>query len=80
MAKRKIHVAKAVSWRIIASLTTFVIAWIVTGELEAGLIIGGIEAFAKMFFYYFHERAWYRFEESGKDIPIKTPKILKSKK
>ena len=63
MAKRKIHVAKTITWRVIASLTTFFIAWGFTGELDTGLFIGGTEAVAKMFFYYFHERAWFAWEE-----------------
>ncbi len=44
-----------------ATSTTFIITWIVTGNISAGIAVGGVEFFAKMFLYYGHERAWYRF-------------------
>jgi uncharacterized membrane protein len=46
------------TWRITASLTTFIIAWTVTGDLLIGASIGTIEAIVKIFLYYFHERIW----------------------
>lgn len=58
---RRRSVAKTVSWRFVATTTTFLIAWFVTGDLGSGAAIGGVEAFAKMFLYYGHERAWSRF-------------------
>ena len=51
-------VLKAFTWRILATLTTMTIAWIITGQVGDALKIGGIEFFAKMFIYYGHERAW----------------------
>ncbi|HIA92192.1 TPA: DUF2061 domain-containing protein [Candidatus Saccharibacteria bacterium] len=62
MISQKIIVEKTISWRIVASLTTFTIAWIVTGELSTGLTVGGIEFFAKMILYYFHELAWEKIK------------------
>jgi uncharacterized membrane protein len=50
--------AKAFSWRIVATLTTSIIAWIITGELDTAAVIGGIEFVLKFFIYYLHERAW----------------------
>ncbi len=50
--------AKAFSWRIVATLTTSIIAWVVTGELDTAVVIGGIEFVLKFFIYYMHERAW----------------------
>ena len=49
---------KAFSWRIVATTTTAIIAYIITGEIEAAIMIGSIEFFAKFFIYYAHERAW----------------------
>lgn len=51
-------VLKALTWRLIASLTTYCIAYFITGETAVALSIAGIEAIAKMFVYYLHERAW----------------------
>lgn len=54
----KVSILKTFSWRIIATLTTFVLAWIFTGNVETAFKIGGVEFFAKMIFYYLHERGW----------------------
>ena len=53
-------VAKAFTWRITATLTTAIIAFLVTGELGTAVAIGGIEFFAKFVIYYAHDRAWVR--------------------
>ena len=53
-------VAKAFNWRITATLTTAIIAFLVTGELGTAVAIGGIEFFAKFVIYSVHERAWFR--------------------
>ena len=55
---KKRTLAKTMTWRITASLTTFLIAWILTGDLLIGVSIGSIEAIAKIFLYYYHERIW----------------------
>ena len=55
---RKRTIVKTMTWRITASLTTFFIAWFLTGNLLLGASIGSIEAIAKIFLYYFHERIW----------------------
>ena len=39
---------KSVSWRVIGTLDTFVISYIITGELAFALSIGGIELITKM--------------------------------
>jgi uncharacterized membrane protein len=52
--------AKALSWRITATLTTALIAYIVTGEMDTAVMIGGIEFILKLLIYYGHERAWHR--------------------
>ena len=55
---RSRSLAKAFSWRSLASLDTFLLGYLVTGEpLAAGAIAGG-EVLTKMALYYFHERAW----------------------
>ena len=58
---RKRHVAKTFSYRVLATTVTFLLAWLVTGKIEMGAAIGGLEASSKMVLYYMHERAWYRF-------------------
>ena len=53
------HLAKAITWRVIASLTTFIIGWQVTGSLDFGMAIGAADVVIKIALYYFHERLWY---------------------
>jgi len=55
---KKRTIIKSLTWRVTASLTTFLIAWILTGDLLIGISIGSVEAIAKIFLYYFHERIW----------------------
>ena len=55
---KKRTLVKTMTWRVTASLTTFLIAWILTGDLLLGVSIGSIEAVAKIFLYYYHERIW----------------------
>ena len=44
---------KTITWRITASLDTFVIAWVITGDWKIGGSIAGIEVITKMFFIIF---------------------------
>ena len=53
-------VAKAITWRIIASSTTMGIVFLFTGKLLLAGGIGLVESISKMLFYYLHERAWTR--------------------
>ena len=57
---KKRHLAKTLTWRVTATLTTMIIAWIVSGDPLTGLTVGGIEFFIKMPVYYLHERVWYK--------------------
>ena len=51
---------KTISWRVIASLDTFFISWLVTGYFYLATTIASVEVITKMFLYYFHERMWLR--------------------
>jgi uncharacterized membrane protein len=62
---RKRHIFKALTWRLISTLTTILIAYLITGKPLIGITIGGIEFFIKIPIYYFHERAWFRFSKYG---------------
>lgn len=57
---KKRHLLKTITWRIIGTLDTMVIAWLLSGDPLLGLSIGGIEVFSKMILYYAHERVWYK--------------------
>lgn len=51
-------IVKSLSWRILGTLDTILITWIITGELLTAFSIGGIELITKMILYFFHERIW----------------------
>ena len=56
--RRRRSIAKAVSWRVVGSLDTFLLGYVITGELRYGALIASTEVLTKMVLYYFHERAW----------------------
>jgi uncharacterized membrane protein len=51
-------VMKAISWRIVGTIDTMVISFLITGKLTMALTIGGVEVFTKILLYYLHERLW----------------------
>ena len=61
METRKKSLIKTLSWRIIATATTFLISWVVTGSLALGAGIATIEFWSKLVLYYGHERLWTKF-------------------
>lgn len=51
-------ILKTISWRIIGTIDTILISWLITGTLALAFSIGAIELVSKMALYFFHERAW----------------------
>ncbi|PRX48038.1 DUF2061 domain-containing protein [Salegentibacter salegens] len=51
-------ILKTVSWRIVGTIDTIVISWILTEEIETALAIGSVELVTKMILYFGHERLW----------------------
>ncbi|PHR56027.1 MAG: hypothetical protein COA44_09165 [Arcobacter sp.] len=51
-------VVKSISWRVIGTLDTIIISYLITGSLVMAASIGSIELVTKMILYYAHERAW----------------------
>ena len=58
--RRSRSLFKAVTWRIIASLDTFFLSYIITGRFDWATSIAIFEIITKAIIYYFHERAWNR--------------------
>lgn len=59
---KKRHLAKTVTWRMVGTIDTMVLAWIISGNPMTGVKIGVAEVITKMLLYYFHERMWYRID------------------
>jgi uncharacterized membrane protein len=79
-------IAKALSWRTLGSIDTFVLSWIITGNFVWAGSIASLEVFTKMVLYYLHERGWSHIkwgvqrastsEESVEAAPAPAPAIL----
>jgi len=51
---------KAVSWRILATITTVSISYLITHSMKFATSIGVLEIITKIILFYFHERVWQR--------------------
>lgn len=53
-------ITKGITWRIIGTLDTIMLAWLITGNISQALKIGGFEVFTKTILFFIHERIWLR--------------------
>ena len=57
------HISKTITWRIIASTTTFFLALAFFGNnaeaVKKATAVAIAETILKMILYYFHERVWF---------------------
>ncbi|MBI3279442.1 MAG: DUF2061 domain-containing protein [Acidobacteria bacterium] len=51
-------IAKAVSYRLFGSLSTAGIFYVLSGDARLSLGAGALDAVAKLFLYFLHERLW----------------------
>jgi uncharacterized membrane protein len=49
---------KAISWRIVATITTILLVFIYTGNWVISGSVGLLELILKIVIYYVHERVW----------------------
>jgi len=54
--------AKAVSWRITGTIDTFLVSWLVTGEILLASGIAFTEIITKVFLFWIHERVWNKIK------------------
>jgi len=50
--------AKAITWRTIATLTTMTLVFMHTKQWSITLAVGGLDVISKLVFYFAHERIW----------------------
>ena len=62
VATKKRSLAKTLTWRIIATIDTFIIAWLFTSDGVIAASIAGLEVVTKLILYYLHERGWSSLE------------------
>tara|TARA_B100000925_G_scaffold88025_1_gene63481 strand:+ start:1223 stop:1651 length:429 start_codon:yes stop_codon:yes gene_type:complete len=64
--KKKVNrtrsLVKAFTWRIAASLDTFLISYLITGRFDWATSIASFEIITKAILYYLHERGWNKID------------------
>ena len=49
---------KAISWRVVGTLDTLLVSYLVTGKFGIASAIASVDFLTKMVLYFFHERIW----------------------
>lgn len=62
---------KGISWRMLGTIDTIGISYILTGRIKLALSIGCVELFSKVALYYLHERIWNKINFGRKPIENK---------
>lgn len=68
---------KAISWRVIATMITFSIALVLTGQTMIALEIGFMDMVLKLIAYFFHERIWGWVRLGKKMHPLEDIKLTR---
>ena len=68
---RKRHLAKTLTWRVLATTDTFIITFLLSKffgieqAVEVATGVASLEVVTKMVLYYWHERLWYNYSKFG---------------
>ena len=60
------HILKTITYRILGTLTTILVAYSLGASIELSSLIGVSELMLKPTIYFFHERIWYNFIKVGR--------------
>ncbi len=63
MDTRRRSIYKAITYRILGTLVTGLIAFVFTGSLESASYIAVWDVILKIVLFYTHERAWLKVKE-----------------
>lgn len=55
-------ITKAISWRVVGTIDTLVVSYIVTGEIVLAASIASVDFVTKLVLYFFHERIWNKIK------------------
>lgn len=66
----KISAIKAVTWRIVGTIDTMIISFILTGNATIAVSIGSVEVLSKMLLYFLHERAWAKITRKDGEAEV----------
>jgi uncharacterized membrane protein len=62
-------IAKAFSFRILATIMTIVLVLLITGDLKIAGVIGAFDFISKIILFYLHERVWLKIRW-GQKTPL----------
>lgn len=62
MERHSRTITKTLTWRVIATLTTILVVYIIDKDVKSSLVIGVSANLIKLFLYYLHERLWNRIK------------------
>ncbi|MCW4043610.1 MAG: DUF2061 domain-containing protein [Candidatus Bathyarchaeota archaeon] len=63
---------KTLSWRILATSTTILLVFLLSGNTVLSVSVGSLEALVKTLIYYSHERVWNISNFGRRDHPVKS--------
>ena len=69
--KRRRSIVKAITFRLLATATTMILVYFITGDLALANAIGVLDLTTKIVLYYAHDRIWERIKW-GKQILTQT--------
>lgn len=55
-------IIKTLSWRVMATIATFLVSYVISSDISIASGIAGTQIFIHTFLYYIHERAWIKVE------------------
>jgi len=61
----KRHILKTITYRLLSTISGFVILWIATGNIRISASFSAIELIFKPYLYYIHERIYYKYVKFG---------------
>lgn len=61
-------IAKAVSWRLLGTLTTTVLVFVFTRRIAMSLAVGALEFVSKIGLFWLHERVWDRVRVGRREV------------
>lgn len=55
-------IAKTISWRVLATITTFIVSYVISSNIKIASSIAGSQVIIHTLLYYIHERCWIKIQ------------------
>ena len=55
-------VLKALSWRLVGTIDTLIVSYVLTGKIGLATSIASVDFLTKLVLYFFHERIWNKIK------------------